>query len=152
MPGKLTFKIVTPERVVFEQDVFQATLPVEGGEVTVLSDHVPYIGALQPGEIMLREHSAQSPEIGIATSGGFAEFHGNTLTILADTAERADEIDLERAEAARERAEAIKKARASMDAEEYARVAAALEKELARIRVARRHRSVRTGLAPRSDE
>ncbi len=152
MAAKLTFKIVTPERVVFEQDVFQATLPVEGGEVTVLSDHVPYIGALQPGEIMLREHSTESPEIGIATSGGFAEFHGNTLTILADTAERAEEIDLERAEAARERAEAIKKERASMDAEEYARVAAALEKELARIRVARRHRSVRTGLAPRSDE
>jgi len=75
----------------------------------------------------------------LAISGGFIEFHNNKLIILADTAERAEEIDLKRAEEARKRAEEIKKRRVSMDEMEYARVAATLEKELARVKVAKRY-------------
>lgn len=141
----IKLKVVTPEKKVIEQDVYQATLPVLGGEVTLLPNHVPYIGAIQAGEIILRTE-AGGEETSLATSGGFVEFHDNTLSILADTAERADEIDLERAEEARRRAEALKKERINMDDEEYARTAAALEKEWARVKVARRHQS-RRGLS-----
>lgn len=143
--SSIKLKVVTPEKKVIEQDVYQATLPVLGGEVTLLPNHIPYIGAIQAGEIILRME-AGGEETSLATSGGFVEFHDNTLSILADTAERADEIDLERAEEARRRAEALKKERISMDDEEYARTAAALEKEWARVKVARRHQS-RRGLS-----
>lgn len=140
MPIK--FKIVTPERTVFEEEVDQATLPIERGEITILPKHMPYIGTLQAGEILLKKNLS-SEEVSLATSGGFVEFHDDTLIVLADTAERAEEIDVVRAEEARKRAEELKKDRLSMDDEEYARTAAILEKELARIKVARKHRTHR---------
>jgi F-type H+-transporting ATPase subunit epsilon len=138
----MRFKIITPERIVMEEEVYQATLPVIGGEVTILPNHIPYIGALKAGEIILRKE-ANGEEISLVTSGGFAEFHDNVLVILADTAERAEEIDLARAEEARLRAEELKKEKVHMSEEEYARMAALIEKELARVRVARKHHSKR---------
>lgn len=136
----IRLKVVTPEKTVVELDVYQATLPVEDGEVTILPEHVPYVGALKAGEIVLRREMNGEPE-SLATSGGFIEFHDNMMVVLADTAERAEEIDLERAEAARLRAEKLKEERIHMDDEEYARTAALIEKELARVRVAKKHHS-----------
>lgn len=138
----ITFKIVTPEAIVMEMDVYQATLPVEGGEVTILPNHIPYIAAIKAGEILLRAE-AGGEDISLVTSGGFVEFHDNILVVLADTAERADAIDLARAEAARKRAQELKQEGLHMDAEEYARTAALIEKEMARIRVAQKHHSRR---------
>ena len=138
----IKFKIVTPEKVVFAADVYQATLPVEGGDVTILSNHIPYIGALKAGEVILRQE-ANGTEQSLVLSGGFVEFHDNTLVLLADTAERAEEIDLARAEEARRRAEAFKQEAVQMSDEEYARTAALIEKEMARVRVARKHHSRR---------
>jgi F-type H+-transporting ATPase subunit epsilon len=132
----IKFKIVTPEKTVFEDAVDQATLPVENGEVTILPNHRSYIAALKPGEIFLRK---DKKEFSFSVSGGFIEFAENKLVVLADTAERAEEIDVKRAEEARVRAEELKKERISMDDTEYARVAAAIEKETARLRVARKH-------------
>lgn len=140
----LILKIITPERIVLEAEVSQVTLPIQDGEITVLPEHIPHIGALRAGEIVLRKESAQGEEIALAVSGGFTEFHDNTMTVLADTAERADEIDIARAEEARKRAEELMQQTVREDDEEYVRTAAALEKELARIRVARRHHSKRT--------
>lgn len=138
----IKFKIVTPEKAVVEEEIYQATLPVEGGEVTILPEHLPYIGAIQAGEILLRKEIG-GEEISLATSGGFVEFHDDTMVILADTAERAEEIDLVRAEEARKRAEDLKKETIHMGEEEYARTAALLEKEMARVKVARKHHSRR---------
>lgn len=136
MSKKIKFKIVTPERTVFEQEVDQATLPVLDGQVTILPDHRAYIAALKAGEVTLKKGKE---EIHLATSGGFIEFNGNVLMVLADTAEAAEEIDLARAQEAKKRAEEIKKEKISMGEEEYARVAAVIEKELARVRVAQKH-------------
>lgn len=135
----LTLKLVTPERSVVEMTAAAVTLPIADGDVTILPEHEPYIGALKPGEIIV--HKSDQSMVSLAVSGGFVEFDSNTLSVLADTAERADEIDVERAEAARSRAEAIKQEKVTMGEEEYARVAAALEKEMARIKVARKYRS-----------
>lgn len=137
--SSLTLKLVTPERSVVEMEASAVTLPIADGDVTILPEHEPYIGALKAGEIIVH-HADESTE-SLAVSGGFVEFDSNRLSVLADTAERAEEIDLERAEAARERAEAIKREQVSMGEEEYARVAAALEKEMARLKVARKHRT-----------
>lgn len=132
---KIQFKIVTPERSVYEAEIDQVTLPVTDGQVTILPFHRAYIASLKPGEIMLRKGGE---EIHLATSGGFVEFNNNVLTLLADTAEHAGEIDTKRAEEARVRAEELKKQKISMSEMEYARVAASIEKELARIRVAKK--------------
>ncbi|MDP1833591.1 MAG: ATP synthase F1 subunit epsilon [Candidatus Moranbacteria bacterium] len=142
MGSRIKFKIVTPEKTVFEAEVFQATLPVTDGEVTILPNHRSYIASLKAGEVCLKSDAG---DVCLAVSGGFIEFNQNNLVVLADTAERAEEIDLARAEEARIRAEELKKEKIEMDDSEYARVAAAVEKEMTRIRVAKKHRTV-TGM------
>lgn len=133
----ISLKIITPERVTYEgEGIKQATLPVSDGEVTILPNHRSYIASLKPGEVVLKK---QDEEIDLAISGGFIEFHDNELVVLADEAERAEDIDLEKAEEAKKRAEDLKNQVISTDENEYARVAAALEKELAKIKVARRY-------------
>jgi len=140
---KIKFKIVTPEKSVFDQEVDQATLPIMDGEVTILPNHRSYIGALKAGEIMVK---TDGQETHLAVSGGFVEFNDNKLAVLADTAERAEEIDIKRAEEAVKRAEDLKQQRQTMDDLEYAKVAAAIEKENARLRVARRHHTRSGGM------
>lgn len=132
----IAFKIVTPESTVYENRIDQVTLPVVSGQVTILPGHRSYIAVLKAGELLLKKGSE---EIHIATSGGFAEFNDGVLIILADTAEHAADIDLKRAEEARARAEAIKHEQVAMSESEYAKVAAAIEKEVVRIRVAKKH-------------
>lgn len=134
---KIKFKIVTPERTVFEDEVDQATLPVSNGEVTILPNHRSYIASLKPGELMVKKGSE---EINMAVSGGFIEFNDNNLVVLADVAERAEEIDIKAAEEARKRAEDLKSQK-TMDETEYVRIAAAIETEMARLKVARKHRT-----------
>jgi F-type H+-transporting ATPase subunit epsilon len=139
---KIKFKIVTPEKTVFENEIDQATIPTMDGEITILPNHQSYIASLKPGAMMLKKDGEETL---LCISGGFIEFHGNELIVLADTAERAEEIDLERAEVARKKAEELQKQKISMDEGEYARVAVAIQKESARIKVARRHRG-RSGI------
>jgi len=139
MSLRIKFKIVTPGRVVCENEIEQATLPVSDGEVTILPNHRSYIASLKPGEIRIK---VEGKEILLVTSGGFIEFNKNTLVVLADTAEHASEIDIKRAEeTARRRAEELKKEKVTMNEMEYARVAASIEKELVRVRVAKKHRT-----------
>lgn len=137
---RIKFKIVTPERTVFENMVSQATLLTTDGQVTILPNHRSYIASLKSGEIMLKK---DGEEILLSTSGGFVEFNQNELIVLADTAERAEDIDIKKAEEARKRAEELMKQKISMDESEYAAVAAAIEKESVRIKVARKHHTRR---------
>lgn len=137
MSSRIKFKIITPERTVFEDEVDQATLPVTDGEVTILPNHRSYIASLKAGEIMLK---IAGKDVYLATAGGFLEFDKNNLVVLADRAEKAEEIDLKRAEEAKARAEELKNQKIT-DGEEYAHIAAAIEKEMARIRVAKKHRT-----------
>ena len=134
--NEIKFKIVTPERTVYEAEIDQVTLPTQEGEITVLPDHIPLISVLAPGELVARKNGE---EIAMAVSGGMIEVRKNEITILADTAERAEEIDIKRAEEARERAEKLKDEKIRMDETEYAAVAALMERNLARIRVAKKH-------------
>lgn len=139
---KIKFKIVTPERTVFEDQIDQVTLPVTDGEVTILPNHRSYIASLKPGEIRLKK---DGEEIIMATSGGFLELDKNQLVVLADTAEHLDEIDLARAEEAKKRAEEMKGQKQLMSDAEYARIAAIIEKESNRIKIFRKRRT-KTGL------
>ncbi|MEY3784506.1 MAG: synthase subunit epsilon, F-type H+-transporting ATPase subunit epsilon [Candidatus Parcubacteria bacterium] len=133
---KIIFKIITPEKIVFEGEVQNVTLPVKEGEVTILPEHVPYIASLKAGEVIIRSDSEEPRRL--AVSGGFVEFHDNTLVLLADTAENAKDLDLERAEEAKKRAQELKN-QASENDEEYGRLVAMLEKETIRVHIARKH-------------
>jgi F-type H+-transporting ATPase subunit epsilon len=135
--NKIKFKIVTPERTVFEDTIDQVTIPTQEGEITVLAEHIPLIAVLAPGELNIKKGGE---ETAIAVSSGMLEVRKNEVSVLADTAERAEEIDLARAEVARAKAEKIKEEKVRMDDVEYAAaVAALLERNLARIKVAKKH-------------
>ena len=98
----LKFQIITPERVVFSEEVEQVSVMTREGEITILPNHIPLVGLLVPGEVRYKK---MGEEVGIVVSTGFVEVQpGNSVVLLADTAEHAAEIDLARAEAARERA------------------------------------------------
>jgi F-type H+-transporting ATPase subunit epsilon len=135
---RIKFKIVTPERMVFEDEIDQATLPVTDGEVTILPNHQAYIASLQAGEIMLKKDGA---EMLLSTAGGFVEFNQNEMIVLADAAERAEEIDLQQAEEARKRAAIAMQEKVSLDEAEYAAIVATMQREAARVKVARKHHS-----------
>jgi len=134
---KLILKIITPERVILEKKTEWVTLPTrDNGEITILPDHVPYLTILEPGLI---EGKTKQENVSIAISGGFLEFHNNQVTILADTAERAEDIDLARAEKARKKAEEImKEKRKSLDEKQYAIMLSQLKKQTVRIKLAKR--------------
>jgi F-type H+-transporting ATPase subunit epsilon len=132
----IKFELVTPERIVLKEVVTQATLPTELGEITVLPNHIPLVASLKPGviEVKLPDHSSEI----IAVSGGFVEVLKNSIVILADTAEKAGELDEERIEQARAAAEALKLAANSAEAINFADISARLEKELARSHAVKR--------------
>lgn len=129
--------IVTPESLLLEKEVGQVTLPIEDGAVTILADHEPYIGVCTAGELLIR--SEEKPAEIFALSRGFVEFHENKLVVLADRAEAAADIDIERAEAARKRAQELMLETDVLDEDAYERTRLILEKELNRVRVAERH-------------
>lgn len=131
-------RIVTPERTVIEGEYYQATLPVSDGLSTILPNHRSYIASLKPGEVILKADPKKKEEISLFVSGGFIEFNDNKLVILSDEAERAEDIDLAKAEEAKKRAEEVRN-RQNIDDLEYAQVASILDKELARINVAMRY-------------
>ena len=143
MPDKkrIKFEIATPERVVLKEEILQVTVPTVEGEITILPKHSPLVSVLKPGVLELKKMDGNI-EI-VSVSGGFVEVLLNKIIILADTAERAEEIDLERAEEAKKRAEESLKNLRSIDSVEFANLSAMLEKELARTRSAKKWRSLR---------
>jgi len=97
-------EIVTAERVVLSDEVDQINAPTKDGRIGILPRHMPLLTLLAPGELDIIKNGEVTP---FAVSGGFLEVLPNRVTILADTALRADEIDEARAEEARRRAEEI---------------------------------------------
>ena len=128
-------EIVTAESEVFSGDVEMLVAPGREGQLGILPNHAPLLTQLAPGEIDIR---ANGEEISMAVGGGFLEVLANKVVILADTAERADEIDLDRAEAAMKRAEERVASRgADVDME---RALQTVARSRVRLAVARRRR------------
>ncbi len=134
----MTLEIVTAERVVYSEDIDILVAPGSDGELGILPRHAPLLTTLDPGEIRV---SVNGEDTYMFVSGGFLEVLGNKVTILANAAEQADEIDLERAETALRRAqERIVSLPADMDLE---RALASMRRSAARLGVARRRRRPR---------
>ena len=134
MPG-LKFEIVTAERIVYSDDVDVVIAPGIDGQLAILPNHTPLLTMIQPGDLTVRR---EGEEEDIFVSGGFLEVIENRVTVLADTAERAEEIDLARAEASRKRAE--ERLRLRPEQIDIARAEVALKRAMMRIRVAERRR------------
>ncbi len=130
-------EIVTAERTVFKGDVDSVVAPGIMGQLGILPHHAPLMTALTYGELVL--HQAGQEDEFIAIGGGFMEVGPDHVTILADSAERAEEIDEARAEEARRRAEALMSQKRREDTD-FARAEAALRRSMIRLRVARRKR------------
>lgn len=137
----IKFEIVTPERTVLKETIKQLTVPTKAGEITILPDHIPLIATINPGVITLKRKD-DSPEV-LSVSGGFVEVLKNKVVILADTAEMAEEIDVERAEEAHKRAEQTMKEMERSDLESFTAINAMIAKELARSRAAKLWRKLK---------
>ena len=135
----INFEIVTPEKVVLkDNNVSQITLPTTQGEITILPGHIPLVALLVPGELKIKKGDKDES---LAISGGFIEVMINKVVILADTAERAFEIDEKRVEEAKKRAEKLREEK-QFDKVEFSALTAKIEKELARAKVARKYRKL----------
>jgi F-type H+-transporting ATPase subunit epsilon len=132
--------IVTQERSVFSEEVDYVSLPGSEGMMGILPNHAPMLTALAFGEVMVRNND---DEQFFAIGGGYAEVQPDRVIILADSAEQAGEIDLERAEKAREKAEQAMKEGVPEDAAKYAQIEAALRRAQIRIDVGVRRSSRR---------
>lgn len=133
--------IVTPEKMVYSGQVASLRAPGADGSFGVLSRHQPMLAALTAGVLSFEEAGGKARNLAI--SGGFANVARSGVTILAETAELAEEIDLARAQAAYERAQARLSRPAKRDESETVddvRARAALMRALWRLRVAREHR------------
>jgi F-type H+-transporting ATPase subunit epsilon len=135
-------QIIALDRVTYEDDVDAVVLPGIEGQLGVLPRHAPVVTLLQPGEVIARKGGQ---EVVMAVSGGFAEITGDRVIVLADAAERAEEIDIQRAQAARERAQARIQERGRVTDIDLALAEAALRRSLMRLKAAERVRRRRGG-------
>jgi F-type H+-transporting ATPase subunit epsilon len=135
----LHLEIVTSERIVFDGPVDMVTAPGGGGEMGILPNHAPVLSTLKAGELRVKI-GTQITEFAIG--GGFIDIHNNRVIILADSAERGEEIDTARAEAARMRAQDMLK-NPPPNKEELVALESALRKSQVRLRVAQRRHTDR---------
>lgn len=137
LPQSIELIVVTPERQLLRETVVEVTIPGLDGELGVLPGHAPLITELGIGELHYQPAAGGQP-VSLAIVQGFAEVLPDRVTILAETAERANEIDLKRAEAALERAQ--KSIAQPAPDQDWALAAVALQRALIRIQVARKYR------------
>jgi len=133
--------VVTAERVVFSDEVDVVVVPGVEGQLGILPHHAPLMTMLQPGELLVRKGGE---EFCIAVTGGFIEVRPDRVIILADAAERAEEIDVARAEEAKRRAE--ERLSEHAPGADMAQAEAALRRALVRIEVVRRRKKRKPGV------
>ena len=132
------FKIATQDRVVYQNDVDQVTIPTKAGEITVMPNHAPIVSVVKPGELRIVSKGEQFPYY---VAGGTLEIRpDNTMVLLADVSECVDDIDIDAAQAAYDRAcEAMERQDVVSDVD-YAKFRSMMERELARLNVAKKWR------------
>ena len=132
MADKIRFRVVTPSRMVLDEEVDEVTAPGELGEFGVLPNHIAFLSTLAAGEMTYKQGTARTL---LAVSGGYAEVLDNVMTVLAPAAEFGSEIDVPRAERAKERAER-QLAELNREEKEWLTAEAARQRASARLQVA----------------
>jgi F-type H+-transporting ATPase subunit epsilon len=137
LPEAIELIVVTPERQLLQETVVEVTIPGLDGALGILPGHAPLISELGIGELSYHTTTSSQPIL-LAVLRGFAEVLPDRVTLLAETAERAEEIDLARAEAAKARAQ---QRLASNDTNiDWDRATIALQRAVIRIQIARKYR------------
>ena len=136
IPTKIALELVTPDRALVREDVDEVQVPGSEGYFGVLPGHTPLLATMKPGEFWYR---VGSEKFYLSVAGGFVEVLPERVTVLAQVAERAEDIDVARAEAARKRAEE-RVSRQAPDID-FERARFALQKSLIRLQVASRART-----------
>ncbi len=132
MAEKIQLRLVTPSRLLLDEEVDEVTAPGVLGEFGVLPNHIAFLATLEIGEM---SYKLGNQRVHLAFSGGYAEVLDNVMTVLANAAELGDEIDVERARKARERTEK-KLEELNREDKEFAVTEAALHRALLRLQIA----------------
>ena len=132
----LRLEVITPERVVYTDDVDMVIAPATDGYVGILPHHAPLLTTLGPGEFRVKKGGTEEV---LAVFGGFMDVRGDRVIVLTEDAEHAEEIDAKQAQDARDRAQQALQA-GPMSAADEARARASLQRALVRIRVSERRR------------
>lgn len=132
---QLHLKIVTPEKLIFDEEVSQVNVSTEQGQLGILPNHANLMAKLEPGELVIKKGGKTDT---LAVGDGFLQISQNTLTVMTDLAVNEQDIDEKAVEEAKKRAEQALSQ--TLSDEEYAETLAALEKSLAQLRIKRRHK------------
>jgi F-type H+-transporting ATPase subunit epsilon len=132
MANKIRFRVVTPSRLLLDEEVDEVTAPGKLGEFGVLPNHISFLSLLEPGEMSYKQAAAKHY---LAISGGYAEVLDNVMTVLAPAAEFPADIDAGRAQRAKERAEK-RMAELNFEDKEFNAAEVALRRALVRLQVA----------------
>lgn len=133
----LNLTITTPEKKVLDETVDEIVVPTTAGEIAILTNHVDLLTAIKPGEITIKKANKTS-HFGI--TGGFLEVSSNNVSILADYAVRAKDIEIAKAEQAKERAEKAMKEKVSQ--RDFAEAEAQLRRSLMELEIGKRRRRI----------
>lgn len=131
----LLLKVVTPEKLLIDEEVSQVNVSTEQGQLGILPHHINLMAKLEPGELVIKKNGKVDT---LAVGDGFIQVANNTLTVMTDLATYAADIDERVVEEAKKRAEQALEQ--TLSDEEYAETLAVLEKSLAQLRIKRRHR------------
>jgi len=135
MAEKIKLEVVTPKGAVVNEDVDIVTAPGFDGEFGVLANHAPFLSTIKIGTLRYKKDGSEEE---LMISGGFCEVSANKITFLVESAERGHEIDVDRALKAKERAEKrLAEMREHQEKIDRARVEAALQRALARLKIAK---------------
>lgn len=136
----ITFKVVTPDGVTYEDEIEKVTIPTGAGQITVLEGHAPLVSTLKPGIVFVHK---DKNVVELAISTGILEIRPDSeVYLMADTSERAEDIDIERAQQARDRAEELMRQQENAADVDFARLQAVIDKEMARITVGKKWRKL----------
>lgn len=132
--AKLNLKVVTPEGIVSEQEVDEVIISTVDGEIGILPHHTNLMAQVVAGEMRIKNNDKETRMV---VGSGLLQIVDNTLSIMTDLAEKAEDIDEKAAEEARKRAQSALEEK--LTDEEYASTLAILEKSIAQLKVRRRH-------------
>lgn len=132
------FEIITPEKIVLQDDVDEVIAPTTNGQIAVLPNHVSLLTRVTNGELITKKNGK---ETSLAVTGGFLEVGSNKVTLLADYAVHAADINIAKAEAAKERAEKLMKEKVSE--EDFATAQAAFSRAILELKVAHKRKNIK---------
>lgn len=129
---KITLEIITPEKIIFKEEVDQVTLPTENGEITILPGHIPLVTILSKGEVLAKQKGVDVPLLAV---GGFVKVLDDTVSVMADFAESIEQLSEDMIEKAKQQAEELTKQFKDQKVVDIEHFTTELERSLTRVKL-----------------